>query len=125
MTESERQSYIRSKPKKELRAERTKMRFLQKYYHKGAFYQEGADDKFGTVGTDPIYLRNFKQPTEADNFDKTLLPAVMQVKNFGRRGRVKWTHLVCEDTSLLENPPMNLNKYNIERKLEKRSLKKS
>jgi len=72
------------------------MQFLQKYYHKGAFFQENADDEFGTAGTHEIYKRNYHKPTAADNFDKTLLPVVMQVKNFGRRGRTKWFHLVAE-----------------------------
>jgi len=78
---------------------RSKMKFLQKYYHKGSFFQTNPDDKFGTATTDSIYSRDFWSSTPADNFDKTLLPAVMQVKNFGRRGRTKWTHLVAEDTS--------------------------
>jgi microfibrillar-associated protein 1 len=79
---------------------RPKMKFLQKYYHKGAFFQTDTDDKFGTSSTEPIYSRNFWESTPSESFDKTLLPVVMQVKNFGRRGRTKWTHLVAEDTSI-------------------------
>jgi len=81
------------------RKERTKMRFLQKFYHKGAFFQEDADDRYGSTGSDPIYKRDYWIPTTSEIFDKTLLPVVMQVKNFGRRGRTKWTHLVAEDTT--------------------------
>merc|ERR1712050_557586 len=90
---------FRQKPSKE----RTKMKFLQKYYHKGSFFQAESDDKFGSTGLESIYLRDFNKPTAMDNFDKTLLPTIMQVKNFGRRGRTKWTHLLAEDTSNKEH----------------------
>jgi hypothetical protein len=81
--------------------ERGSTKFLQKYYHKGAFFQSSADDDRGTIGGDNIYRRDFTGATGEDKFDREALPAVMQVKNFGRAGRTKWKHLKAEDTTAM------------------------
>ena len=60
--------------------ERPKTKFLQKYYHKGAFFQSGADDDRGTVGSEAIYARDFTGATGEDKFDREALPAVMQAR---------------------------------------------
>ena len=46
-----------------------------------------------------VFRRDFGQATLEDHFDKTVLPKVMQVKDFGRAGRTKYTHLVDQDTT--------------------------
>lgn len=84
-----------------VQAQRGKLKFMQKYYHKGAFFQTEADDDRGTVGGDSIYKRDFTGATGEDKFDKEALPTVMQVKKFGRAGRTKWTHLANEDTTAI------------------------
>jgi len=79
--------------------ERKKIKFLQKYYHKGAFYNE----ELGKVET--TVEHDWAAPTGDDKYvDRSMLPKVMQVKNFGRSGRTKYTHLRDQDTSNIEDP---------------------
>ena len=78
--------------------QRSKINFMQKYHHKGGFFQ-GTDEK--GVAKEKIYNRDFNEATGVDTFNKEVLPEVMQVRgnDFGKRGRSKWTHLTNEDTT--------------------------
>ena len=106
MTDEEREEWDRTHPPPVSEAQqardKAKWSLMQKYYHKGAFFQDAADDKFGTVGTFDIYKRDFGAATGEDKgYDRSLLPKAMQVRKgvFGRAGQVKWTHLSAEDTT--------------------------
>lgn len=103
MTEEERREWERKNPKP-APPPKQKWRFMQKYYHKGAFFQNESGDHATTAGSDNIFKRDFSAPTGEDKMDKSILPKVMQVKHFGRSGRTKWTHLVNEDTTDWNNP---------------------
>ncbi|KAK0571985.1 hypothetical protein LWI29_024429 [Acer saccharum] len=103
MTEEERREWERRNPKP-APPPKQKWRFMQKYYHKGAFFQSDSKDVSATVGSEEIFHRDFSAPTGEDKMDKSILPKVMQVKHFGRSGRTKWTHLVNEDTTDWNNP---------------------
>ncbi|KAK3021703.1 hypothetical protein RJ639_046553 [Escallonia herrerae] len=103
MTEEERREWERKNPRP-APPPKQKWRFMQKYYHKGAFFQSDPDDHAATAGADNIFHRDFSAPTGEDKLNKTILPKVMQVKHFGRSGRTKWTHLVAEDTTDWNNP---------------------
>lgn len=63
-----------------LQAARGKLKFLQKYYHRGAFFQAGGDDERTTAGSDAIYRRDYTGATGEDKFDREALPAVMQAR---------------------------------------------
>jgi len=73
------------------------MKYLQKYYHKGAFFHENISELERT--------HEWTAATGEDKWiDRTMLPKVMQVKNFGRAGRTKYTHLKNEDTTKTDDP---------------------
>lgn len=96
MTEEERRVELRNNPKLVTnKTSKGQYKFMQKYYHRGAFYLDSEED---------ILKRDFSSATLDDHFDKTVLPKVMQVKNFGRSGRTKYSHLVDQDTTQFDSP---------------------
>ena len=82
--------------KKNVPKEKAKWNFLQKYYHKGVFYMD--EDSLNKDAND-VRAKEYDAPTLEDTIDKEKLPAIMQVKKFGLRGRTKYTHLVDQDTT--------------------------
>lgn len=56
-----------------------KWKFLQKYWHKGAFFQETSDNPYAKDNVDDVYTRDYSAPTGEDKLDKSVLPKVMQV----------------------------------------------
>ncbi len=97
LTEAERQEENKRLGTDETeRPERTKYQFLQKYYHKGAFFQEKAKEN-----PDHIYNRDYNAPVAEDTWDKSALPEILQKRrgNFGKKGNTKYTHLTSEDTT--------------------------
>lgn len=76
-----------NKTRQEKMASRPAVGFMQKYRHKGAFFQDM-----------DILKRDYTGPTE-NEVNKAALPQIMQVRDFGRKGRSKWSHLAAEDTT--------------------------
>merc|ERR1712157_157851 len=84
---------LERKEKKDQNPEvREKQKFLQRYYHKGAYFQDDEElvAKMKARG---------QAPTLEDKFDRSVVPEVMQSKYFGKRSQSKHTHLSKEDTS--------------------------
>eukprot|EP00747_Dinoflagellata_sp_TGD_P182368 gnl/TRDRNA2_/TRDRNA2_36598_c0_seq1.p1 gnl/TRDRNA2_/TRDRNA2_36598_c0~~gnl/TRDRNA2_/TRDRNA2_36598_c0_seq1.p1 ORF type:complete len:482 (-),score=165.61 gnl/TRDRNA2_/TRDRNA2_36598_c0_seq1:73-1518(-) len=75
--------------------------FMQKYYHRGGFFQDKA-----VSGEEPLYLRDYHEPLAEERYDKSLLPKVMQVRRglWGKKGQVKHTHLTDSDTTDMQAP---------------------
>ncbi|CAH8359609.1 unnamed protein product [Eruca vesicaria subsp. sativa] len=97
MTEQERKEWESNNPKTSSSSSvkpKKKWKFMQRYYHKGAYFQEP-----GSNETNGLFQRDYSAPTGVDKLDKSVLREVMQVKHFGRSGGTKWTHLAKEDTT--------------------------
>lgn len=62
-----------------------------------------------TVKKSEIYDRDYSAPTEFERFDRSILPKIMQVRNFGKRSRTKWQHLAVEDTTRIGQPDEKQN----------------
>tara|TARA_B100001113_G_C20879709_1_gene522077 strand:- start:102 stop:671 length:570 start_codon:yes stop_codon:yes gene_type:complete len=115
MTEEERELYATKlkalKDAKEHGKEKSKMRFMQKYYHKGAFFQDAGDDEFATTEKAEIFNRDFNEATNAEKgVDRTTVPEAMRLRQgqFGKAGRSKWTHLSNEDTTFVNTEDARL-----------------
>ena len=95
----------------------SRRKFMQKYYHKGAFYMDEAT--LSKQGPDDVRRKDYASaPTLEDKIDKEKLPEVMRVKNFGKRGRTKYTHLLDQDTTVQDKKRVDvrpdravMNKY--------------
>jgi len=104
MTEEERLEWERKNPKaQKAQASKQKYKFLQKYYHKGAFFQEASDDKFGTQGSEEIYTRDYTEAVAEENLDKSILPKVSMrptVMSCRTKGLFMWCVAEAPATSL-------------------------
>ncbi|KAI9657486.1 MAG: hypothetical protein M1829_006896 [Trizodia sp. TS-e1964] len=71
------------------------MGFMQKYYHKGAFFQDDAKE----VGLDRRDIRGSRYQDDVAN--RELLPQALQIRDMtkiGKKGRSKYRDLKTEDT---------------------------
>ncbi|CDO74772.1 hypothetical protein BN946_scf185001.g20 [Trametes cinnabarina] len=80
-------------------------KFLQKYWHKGAFHQRRMR---GYLQDDEVLRKHDYTEATESTIDVSLLPKVMQVRNFGKRSRTKYTHLLDQDTTV-GAPPLTAN----------------
>ena len=80
---------------KEEQENKGKMGYLQKYYHKGAFFQD--DEKMEGLDKRDIMASRYQD----DVTNRELLPQYMQIRDMtklGRKGRTKYKDLKSEDT---------------------------
>ena len=79
---------------KEEQEGRGKMGYMQKYYHKGAFFQDDAK-------AEGLDRRDIMGSRYQDDLNRELLPQYMQIRDMtklGRKGRTKYKDLKSEDT---------------------------
>lgn len=90
--EAEDREYLEKQ--KEERGDRGDMQFMQKYFHKGAFFQEDLKE----LGIDK---RNVMGATFQDATNREVLPEYMQIRDMtklGKKGRTRYKDMKSEDT---------------------------
>lgn len=77
MTEDERRRWERDNPKILNQGPKKSWKFMQKYWHKGAFFQEVSDNPHASGSKpDEIFTRDYSAPTGEDKLNKEILPKV-------------------------------------------------
>ncbi|KAF2643708.1 hypothetical protein P280DRAFT_466450 [Massarina eburnea CBS 473.64] len=95
--EAEDKAYIEAQNAE--RGERGEMQFLQKYHHKGAFFQEELKE----LGVDQ---RRFMGARFEDETNREVLPEYMQIRDMtklGKKGRTRYKDMKTEDTGTWGN----------------------
>jgi microfibrillar-associated protein 1 len=83
---------------KESREDKGQMSYMQKYHHKGAFYNDAGEEDEEVKA---VLNRDFAGARFEDDADKSALPEYMQIRDstrVGRKGRTKYKDLKNEDT---------------------------
>lgn len=95
--EAEDTAYIEAQ--KEEREDKGKMAYMQKYFHKGAFFGDGADQDEEVRNA---LNRDFAGARfEDETGDKSVLPEYMRIRDMtrlGKKGRTRYRDLQTEDT---------------------------
>ncbi|KAF2014753.1 hypothetical protein BU24DRAFT_423654 [Aaosphaeria arxii CBS 175.79] len=96
LTEAEREAEDREfiEKQKDERGDRGQMQYMQKYFHKGAFFSEELKD----MGIDK---RNVMGATFEDSTNREVLPEYMQIRDMtklGKKGRTRYRDMKSEDT---------------------------
>ena len=96
LTEAEREAEDRAfiEKQKDEQGDRGQMQFMQKYFHKGAFFQEDLKE----LGVD---RRNVMGARFEDATNREILPEYMQIRDMtklGKKGRTRYRDMKNEDT---------------------------
>jgi microfibrillar-associated protein 1 len=82
-----------------LRPFKSKINFLQRFYHKGSFFQHESQGNL-----DHIFNRDYNMPIAEEKRDLSVLPQILQKRrgNLFKKGQSKYSHLTAEDTTCFD-----------------------